>query len=616
MNKIYSLFLFVALFISCDKKDETLKNDIIEKGNISGYFEKGPFAIGSKVTLSELNAELVATGKLFETTTTENNGSFEFENIGLISRYIQISVNGFFFDEMFGGMSMSPITLWALVDVKDRNKVNANVISHMEMPRVKYLIKNDKKSFDEAKRQARKEVLACFYIYDEIPNPEEITITGEDKNAAILIAISSILIRNNGTGSLSEMMSMIGLDLEKDGVLNNEAIVNYIKTSSSQFNESDLANITRNIRNRYESFGQTINVPYFGAYIDYDGDGNVGGEVPEDPSIGGGGIFDTEEGYMDATAGIFIQYQKNNYNYNYYEALFSQTINLSDISDKSDIDIYNGNISSELKQNEDLWANSYYVIANINNIISNAESNSKPQIKYYGANANVFRAMIYLKMVNLWGKIPFPRVTSQTISPFVEKSEIIKKLIEDVNNAIPQLKTEEAKLGIRFSVDMANAILAKLYVENLDYGKALEYAEKVIATNRYLLYSDRTKIFSEQVNDESLFLLDLDKIDYGLINKGKYAHFTRYPEILLIAAESQVKLKNYDKAIEYLNILRKRNGHTLLVSSTEKEIIDTIIEEWKYDLKYEGFVFAAMKRLGLVEQGKYFPIPNSETNWH
>src|SRR3989304_5717280 len=110
MKKIIQINLSIAIILlilisnSCKKDDDDNK---IIKEKITGYVQKGPFIIGSSISMSELNSMLGQTGKTFTTQISNNNGSFEFNNISLSSRYVELFANGYYFDEVKGALSIS-----------------------------------------------------------------------------------------------------------------------------------------------------------------------------------------------------------------------------------------------------------------------------------------------------------------------------------------------------------------------------------------------------------------------------------------------------------------------------------------------------------------------------
>ena len=166
----------------------------VEKSNVQGTIEKGPFVQGSKVMLYELDANFGQTGKSFRTQTVSDLGAFSFDSpVQLSSQFVELETSGYFYNEVKGKLSASQITLNAISDVSNRSTVNVNLITHLEFERVKRLIR-DGKSFSTAKSQAEQELLKCFAITDRISSPEDVSITDNSKNSAILLAISTILL--------------------------------------------------------------------------------------------------------------------------------------------------------------------------------------------------------------------------------------------------------------------------------------------------------------------------------------------------------------------------------------------------------------------------------------
>lgn len=160
MKKTFTLLLiagFVCLLTSCEKQEEMTVTPIF-KEKISGYAQKGPFISGTSITIAELNNRMGQTGKMFDTQITNNEGCFELNNVELSSPYVELKATGFYFNEVSGKTSNAQITLNAIADLQDAATLNVNILSHLEKPRITYLMSlgND---FASAKTQAQKEVL-------------------------------------------------------------------------------------------------------------------------------------------------------------------------------------------------------------------------------------------------------------------------------------------------------------------------------------------------------------------------------------------------------------------------------------------------------------------------
>lgn len=71
MKKILLIVIGMLVF-GCSKDKETAKPgaETVKKEKINGFIEKGPFILGSKVTLIDLDNDINPKGKIYETHTT------------------------------------------------------------------------------------------------------------------------------------------------------------------------------------------------------------------------------------------------------------------------------------------------------------------------------------------------------------------------------------------------------------------------------------------------------------------------------------------------------------------------------------------------------------------
>ena len=145
MKKSIILITVATLaFVACNDEDKTHEltgnEQVVDAKNISGNVQKGPFINGTSVRVAELNSDLQQTGKNFETQVSDNLGSFEFKNLGLLSQYVELKANGYYFNEVEGDVSESQLTLRALTDIYNSTTPNINVLTTLERGRVEYLI--------------------------------------------------------------------------------------------------------------------------------------------------------------------------------------------------------------------------------------------------------------------------------------------------------------------------------------------------------------------------------------------------------------------------------------------------------------------------------------------
>lgn len=265
--KFLRLFLFFGFFAagsimhSCEKEPEIQ----IKKEKINGYIQKGPFINGTQILMSELNDSFEKTGKIFSSQISNDRGAFEINNIELVSQYVDFSATGFYFNEITGEISPVSLTLFAISDISDISTVNVNVLTHLEKRRVEFLL-NDDRSFSEAKKMAQAEVLALFGIHkDGMQDSENLDISINHDDNAILLAISLILQGERSVGELTELLASISTDIREDGVLNNENVFIDLRNSTKNLNPEI---IRENLTDRYNALGITASIPEFETYIE------------------------------------------------------------------------------------------------------------------------------------------------------------------------------------------------------------------------------------------------------------------------------------------------------------------------------------------------------------
>ncbi len=303
MKKSILLIGFAVLsFAACSDKSSELNGDekVMDIKAISGRVQKGPFINGTPVRVIELNSDLQQTGKSFETQVSDDKGTFELKNIGLISQYVELQASGYYFNEVTGNVSESQLTLRALTDLNSGATPNINILTTLEYGRVEYLISNGV-SFDKAKQQAQAEVLGIFSIGQPgIGNSEELSIVGGSAGDAALLAVSSILQGNLSTGGVSQLVADISSDIRTDGKLDN------IKLGSKLIGGAmviDAGKIRENITVRYKKLGSEISVPEFRSIVknfvdntDFEYETSL--EYPQDGKYGKNLLAITDTGCM------------------------------------------------------------------------------------------------------------------------------------------------------------------------------------------------------------------------------------------------------------------------------------------------------------------------------
>lgn len=131
--------------------------------SVNGNVQKGPFTQGTSITIQALDNALNPTGKNYQTKTTDDAGTFGINN-QIDSRYVEIIATGYYFNEISGRVSNSTITLRALSDLTESGKTNVNLLTTLEIDRIRHLVVSEEMSVSQAREMAEKELFDVFHI--------------------------------------------------------------------------------------------------------------------------------------------------------------------------------------------------------------------------------------------------------------------------------------------------------------------------------------------------------------------------------------------------------------------------------------------------------------------
>jgi len=623
MKKIASFLFLSLILLAYSKSGEDMPNidepKHFVKSQLTGKIEKGPFLTGSKITLYELNGKLEQTGKnIFKTETTNDNGEFLFDSkMELSSQFVELEISGYFFNEVTGKRSSSQITLNALADVSGKNKVNVNILTHLVYKRIKKL-GSDGLTFSVAQKQAHKELLNVFLISKDIKNSEDIGLTDGNEDAAILLAISAILLQDKQEAEFSEFIAKLSNDFADDGVVSDNNLIEQIHSGQRNVNSIQVMD---NLKSYFSERGKTIEIDNIRKFIDGNGDGvlddadatiekNLNEEISED-------VFSqNEDTYRQALA---ASYPKIRSYFEYMLVLDAARCNLID---------YSTEISSSNAIINEAWAQAYQqAIRMLNRIIEHSVDVSSFDPKPYLSTSKVLRALIYLDMIQHWGDVPFitkDLSRGEMFVPRTNKDEILNALLADLNESIPYLKEEADHDQPIVSQDLANALIGAIYLEQKNYNEAGSFFSKIIDQNQSLSLGNA--VYTDVNNNEAIFTLCYSEnenyqpfdIFSQFLKKGTLHPIYRNTGIYLNYAESLLATNRNSELLSLLNQLRvagNMNPLQELPSNPKYEIADL----WKKFIGPDYGYFALLKRLGiaveLLEIQSYqqlYPIPIQE----
>lgn len=196
---------------------------VINDKSITGVSQKGPFVTGSAVKLYELDGKSLAqTGKSFTGKISSDKGEFSVSSVSLSSQYALLEASGYYRNEVTGNKSSGTIVLNALTDLSDREKVNVNLLTHLEYERALYLLETGI-NVPAAKKQAEAEVFNAFGIQGDFANSEDLSIFSSGEGDAALLAFSVLILGDNSEADLTELMNKFATDIKEDGEWTDEA---------------------------------------------------------------------------------------------------------------------------------------------------------------------------------------------------------------------------------------------------------------------------------------------------------------------------------------------------------------------------------------------------------
>ena len=223
--------------------------------SLVGYSQKGPFLKGSTVYLYELEdgRTLKQTNGNFTSNITRDDGYYKFTARDLVSQYALIVVDGHYRNEVTGNTSNSVIKLKAISDVhKHSTGANVNLLTHLELERVYYLVTRKKMTVSAAKRQAQREILNQFHMdLDDYADAEVMDVFGSTEADAALLALSILLQGDRSEADMMALLTEISNDMAEDGDWNDEvnkadsvktAIAKWAKTADRTGRLDDFGN--------------------------------------------------------------------------------------------------------------------------------------------------------------------------------------------------------------------------------------------------------------------------------------------------------------------------------------------------------------------------------------
>lgn len=234
--------------------------------NVAGLAQKGPFVKGSVVTVQGVDCKTMKfTEEEFTGKVKSNKGDFGVDDVNLSASCALFAVSGYYMNEFTGEKTSDKLTLHAITDLSDRKNVNINVLTELEYERVMKLVSKEKMSFDDAKMQAEKEVLAALGLVDRFESFEGLNIYEKGDGNATLLATSVMLQSDLDAKKLTDRLDGFASSITENGEWDDE------KTKKKMTDWADSAKSRgkyETIRDNLEKWSDSDEIPDFEKVVD------------------------------------------------------------------------------------------------------------------------------------------------------------------------------------------------------------------------------------------------------------------------------------------------------------------------------------------------------------
>ena len=251
--------------------------------SMTGSAQKGPLIFGSNIWVSVLDDGLNPTGTTYMAQTNDDLGNFTIST-GIAGNLVEIVADGYFLNEISGGLSSGKLTIRAMADLSEDTSPTVNILTTLQTPRIKELMKTT--SYAVAFTQSQTEVLAMFGITSStvvnLNGLYSMQINGSGDPDSVLLATSAIMMQmatteatSNSTSKVAELsyfISSLGRDLANNGAIDDSSLRTKLATAATNIN---LTTLRSNVETYYANRGVTLTAPKFEEWIDKDASGYI-----------------------------------------------------------------------------------------------------------------------------------------------------------------------------------------------------------------------------------------------------------------------------------------------------------------------------------------------------
>lgn len=283
-------------------------------------------------------------------------------------------------------------------------------------------------------------------------------------------------------------------------------------------------------------------------------------------------LMSTAQGVTSALIGCYNDFQSYTYygrNFVLIGDVYADNAKLSAQNTGNFSSFYNYAVTADDEDLNAFWSTAYRIIKNANNIIAACEDSTRNDLDdiIYG-EALAIRSLAYFDLVRMFAPkysnsdkeaLGIPMASDTVLSPAKVKLRVVyNQIIADLKKAESLLENAEVT-PFRFNKYSVEALLVVVYKSSINYTKAMELAEQLVASGQYsLLTADNyMNSWKSESSSESIFSVAMSATDNAgtnsighMLSPDGYGGLIPTDDLLKLFSESDIRTQFFNTRSE------------------------------------------------------------------
>ena len=222
----------------------------------NGVAQKGPFTIGSEVSIEKLDSSGVSFGESIRTTVFDTQGQFSFQlpTDWETDSTIRLEVTGKVFDEALGVFSMNEISLSSVVPASQQQK-SINILTHWLSNRTQSLLL-DGEDLNSSLQQAEQELSKIFGINNAslLDYTNSANHLLEDNASLLLLSGALMAVADSSNENIQVIINQIADDFANDGFIDQTGD-EWLKRLQAEIRDNPILHTSQFSKNLEDALG-------------------------------------------------------------------------------------------------------------------------------------------------------------------------------------------------------------------------------------------------------------------------------------------------------------------------------------------------------------------------